>query len=111
MQTQSEILGFDTRRFSNEPAAKEGNVFSAVRDVFGNVTSVLANLFDDGIKIYGAVDGRVKALKQIQSETIGETPVVVDKPKAPALGLDALSPKTLMFAALGAVALILVFKK
>lgn len=110
--TQSEILGFDTSKYATVSGEKAG-FFDSVKNVFSNSMGVLASVFDGGLAIYGGVTERIRALNEINAETVSETPVVVaqDTNEKHLFGLSDTSLKTMLIGAGLVGVLFLLFKK
>lgn len=105
--TQSEILGFDTKKYASTVNAP--GIFDSVREKVSKATSVLAGIFDNGINIYNEIQERIDAVKIIDSEMVGSSAVNIDDPKSENTILPSF--KTLILGTGVIVAVMLIFRK
>ena len=69
MQSQSEILGFDTRNFASNVGVQP----NTNKNIFGGLTDVLSSvggLFDGALDIYTGSKDKIDALKSIDDDTV-----------------------------------------
>jgi len=93
--SQSDILGFDTRKFSGTPNT---GIFSKIKNIGSSVFQGALSLFDKGVNVFTSVQDRLDAIKKIDAETVTtaqETtvipaPIITDNQKTLLLGVATI---------------------
>ena len=81
--------------------SKAVDTLSNITSGLGNITNVLAGVFDKGVEIYGSVSERIRAIKLINQETVNDAPPVVETTGSQALLSD--NGKKIIFGSVGLV--------
>ena len=81
------------------------NILENITGGLTDFTSKIANVFDNGLSIYTSVDDRLRAIKQINKETIvNNPPVVISQSVAAEQDLNKQNQKGIQTASLALIA-------